>query len=233
MKIIKHKLSQITDKIFALEIPNDWDRAMTFLRAQEFYESSSNKFRGKGFDVWDYMKWYAEEGPSQTGTFSYHTDWVGFNLPIRAVVDSLDRHTGLLTPYDIFMDEILHQLFNKYVATENNSYLIGVEKMEGITLNHEMSHALWYTEPEYKKRATALIKQMPKDVVESAKSHLKLMGYANRVLLDEITAYASTNDLTRLMNTENKQQVAAGFTHKFVDLLEEFMPAKMSLKKAA
>ena len=106
MKAIKYKIKPVTDKIFALEIPNDWDRAMVFLRSQEFYESKESQFRGKDFDIWDYMKWYAEN-MSGSCSFSYPNDWAAYNLPISVIVKCLDKQKTQLTPYDIFMDEVL------------------------------------------------------------------------------------------------------------------------------
>ena len=53
-KNIKNILSQIElfemyPKIFALVIKDDKLRARVFMRYQEFYESDSETFRGKGF----------------------------------------------------------------------------------------------------------------------------------------------------------------------------------------
>lgn len=232
MKVIKHKLSRITDKIFALEIPNDWDRCMVFLRAQEFYESSSTKFKGKDFDIWDYMKWYAYERLGANATFSYTNDWAAFNLPIKTIVKCLDKQTTPLTPYDIFMDEILHKIFNKYDTTENDTYLIGVDKLGDASLNvkHEMSHALWYTNPEYKKRANAILKQISKDSIERAKTKLIQMGYAKEVLLDEIFAYSATGEMARLTGDK---EVANLYQQACIDLLEEFLPKSKKLKAVA
>jgi len=230
MNQIKHKLKRVTDKIFALEIPNDWDRAMTFLRAQEFYESADSKFRGKDFDIWDYMKWYAYSRPGATEAFSYTRDWAAFNIPVKTIVQCLDKQTTPLTPYDIFMDEILHQIFNKYEAFEQEAYLIGVDQMDGRNLNHEMSHAIWYTQPEYRERATKLIKSLPKVDVDVAKGKLSRMGYTKEVLLDEITAYSSTGDMSIIGICKS---TVDQFQQAFIDLREEFMPKQQKLKKAA
>ena len=60
---IKSILSQIElfemyPKIFAVVIKNDKLRARVFMRYQEFYESDSDSFRGKGFKWQDYTKFY-------------------------------------------------------------------------------------------------------------------------------------------------------------------------------
>ena len=62
-KNIKNILSQIElfemyPKIFALVIKDNRLRARVFMRYQEFYESDSETFRGKGFRWYDYVKFY-------------------------------------------------------------------------------------------------------------------------------------------------------------------------------
>ena len=83
MKPFNYKLTQVSEKIFALEIPSNWDRAMVFLRAQEFYESASPRFKNKDFDIWDYLRWYSVERNMATGTFDYPMDWAAYNIPIK------------------------------------------------------------------------------------------------------------------------------------------------------
>lgn len=229
MKQIKHKLLQVTDKIFALEIPNDWDRAMVFLRAQEFYESASPKFKGKSFDIWDYIKWYSTERPYATGSFSYPNDWAAYNIPIKTVVECLDKNKTAVTPYDVFMDEILHDIFNKFGVTEKDTYLVGVKSMQDVTLDHELSHALWYTSPEFKKSAQEILKAMPTELLAEATNKLQLMGYAKTVLLDEVVAYSATGDGLRIFKSSEHKP----FANLFTFLLQQHLPKKKVFKKAA
>lgn len=228
MKAIKYKIKPVTDKIFALEIPNDWDRAMVFLRSQEFYESKESQFRGKDFDIWDYMKWYAEN-MSGSCSFSYPNDWAAYNLPISVIVKCLDKQKTQMTPYDIIMDEVLGQIFNKYGVNEHDTYLIGVREMKGRELLHEMSHALWHTDSAYQKRAKALLKKLPAEAIEKGKNRLSAMGYTKAVLMDEIMAYSATGDMALMLG----ESVAAQHENEFMDLLEEFLPEAHKQKKVA
>jgi len=43
---INYKIEKVKPKIFAVIIEDSYDRAMTFLRIQEFYESPNPAFRG-------------------------------------------------------------------------------------------------------------------------------------------------------------------------------------------
>ena len=52
---------------------------MHFLRAQEFYESPFPEFKGKNFNLIDYMEKYAKAYGDNV--FTYPGDWCGFNIP--------------------------------------------------------------------------------------------------------------------------------------------------------
>ncbi len=227
MKPFNYKLTQVSEKIFALEIPNNWDRAMVFLRAQEFYESASPRFKNKDFDIWDYLRWYSVERDVATGTFDYPMDWAAYNIPIKTVVQSLDVFTGEYTPYDIFMDEILHQIFNQYEVGEHDTYLVGVKDLDDKNLAHELSHALWYTEPKFKKEATTLLKEVPADLLTEGKSTLSRMGYHKAVLTDEFIAYTATGDMKRLVKSSDGYKQ---YEKPFKSLLAKYLT---SLKVAA
>jgi len=227
VKQFNYKLTQVSEKIFVLEIPNNWDRAMVFLRAQEFYESTSPRFKNKDFDIWDYLRWYSVERDVATGTFDYPMDWAAYNIPIKTVVKSLDAFTGTYTPYDVFMDEILHQIFNKYEVSESDTYLVGVKDFTDKNLPHELSHAFWYTEPQFKKDATVLLKKVPADVVTEAKLTLSRMGYHKEVLSDEFVAYTATGDMKRLIKRSSDYK---NYEKPFKSLLTKYLT---SLKAVA
>ncbi len=48
---MKYQIKEVKPNIFAVIIPNGFDRAMTFCRVQEFYESPNKKFRDKDFSM--------------------------------------------------------------------------------------------------------------------------------------------------------------------------------------
>ena len=161
---------------------------MHFLRYQEFYESSSSKFRGKAFTIFDFMKWYSKEFGD--GAFTYTTDWAGFNIPGSVIADMLWQH-GILDPndYDKTMEEIWEECNKK--SEDGRFYLIGVSD-EGQVLEHEISHGYFYLYPEYKKEMTKLVKALPKEIKTKMKSTLKSMGYTKEVYVDEMQAYLAT-----------------------------------------
>lgn len=179
---INYKIKEVKPNVFAVIVKDKYDRAMLFCRAQEYYESPSAKFRGKNFSIWDYMKWYHEQND---WGFSYGADWSGFNIPLKTVRECYNKLTKPETPYDKVMDEILFKLKNE----SNDSYLIGAKDIKGETFKHEVCHALYHTNKDYKKQMDNLTNGLPKKYYVTFKNNILKMGYAPKVVDDEIQAY--------------------------------------------
>ena len=177
---INYKLKEVLPNIFAVIVKDKYDRAMLFCRAQEYYESPSAKFRGKNFSIWDYMKWYHEQNGNG---FSYGSDWSGFNIPIEVLKECYRKLNKTETPYDKVMDQILSQIL------PNTGYVIGCGNTKGETFKHEICHALYHTNKNYKKQMDNLTKGLPKKYYNTFKNNILKMGYAQKVVDDEIQAY--------------------------------------------
>ena len=107
--VIKYKIKEVKPNVFAVIVKDNYDRAMLFCRAQEYYESPNKKFRGKDFSIWDYMKWYSSE---YGRGFSYGVDWGGFNIPFDTMWKCYNE-CEMETPYDEVMWEILVNIASK------------------------------------------------------------------------------------------------------------------------
>jgi hypothetical protein len=178
---IKYKIKEVKPSIFAVIIKNKYDRAMTFCRVQEYYESPSPKFRRKQFSIWDYMKWYDERNG---WGFSYGADWSGFNIPIKVIRECYNGLNKYETPYDKIMGNIIHK-----VEIYREGYVIGCGDTKGSTFKHEVCHGLYYTNKDYKKQMDALTKGLPKRYYDAFKKNILEMGYTTKVVDDEIQAY--------------------------------------------
>ena len=181
---IKYLIKEVKPNIYAVIIKDKYDRAMTFCRAQEYYECPSPKFRGKQFSIWDYMKWYHEK---YGRGFSYGSDWYGFNIPVKTIMECYNNLNKIETPYDNVMDDILSVLSLKIESKKG--YVISCGIAKGDTFNHEVCHALYYTNKDYKKQMDALTKGLPKKYYDKLKENILEMGYASKVVNDEIQAY--------------------------------------------
>lgn len=182
--MIKYKVKEARPNVVVVVVPDDYERAMLFWRVQEFYESPSKKFRGASFSVWDYARWYAKR---TGGCFSYPKDFVGFNLPL-VVAKKCYEMNEVETPYDKEMKAIVDSLF----VNGERKYLIGSDSAEGLTFDHEMAHALYYTDISYKNEMDDITRSVPKAPLTVMKKNLAKIGYCSAVFKDEIQAYMAT-----------------------------------------
>lgn len=219
---MNYKIKEIEPNIFAVVIKDKYDRAMTFCRVQEYYESPNTKFRSKDFSIWDYMKWYSN---TYKRGFSYANDWSGFNLPFDVAWNCLEP-IMTETPYDQDMWEILVKIDN-IRNINNKAYIIGTDDLTGTTFDHELCHGLWYTNPEYKKNTSILVKALPKKHYNKIKKELLGMGYTNKVIDDEIQAYMSTGLYSSFATPEIEK-----YRQPFINNFNTFLNAKQKNKKS-
>lgn len=182
--MIKYKIRTVREGVFALVVPDNYDRAMLFWRVQEFYESPCKKFRGGRFSVWDYAKWYAVK---YEGSFSYPADFVGFNFPL-VVAKKCYEVNDLETPYDREMSAIINSIF----VNGQRQYLIGAESLKGDTFDHEMAHAMYYIDMAYRNEMDEVTRSLPDEALSRLKKNLLKIGYHKGVIKDEIQAYMAT-----------------------------------------
>lgn len=181
------EIKEVKPQIFLFEFKNNYDMCMHFLRYQEYYESSSPKFRGKAFDFFDFMKWYTFKYGK--GVFTYPDDWNGFNIPGDII--SKVWLLGILNKnvYDLEMFKAWHECIRR--GTGEKFYIIGAVKNSG-ALNHEIAHGIFYLYPEYKKEMTKLVKALAPEVRKEMNTILKRLGYTPKVYIDETQAYLAT-----------------------------------------
>lgn len=186
MPQISYKIKEYLNQIFIVIVPDNYTRAMLFIRVQEFYESKNKKFKNKKFSFWDYKRWYSKRN---NDIFTYTSDWSGFNIPLEVALKCKEINK-IETPYDKEMNKILRIIQNN---AKEKSYIIGVESINSETFRHEVSHALYYTNKKYRKKMNEAIKFLSNKDFKSIKNHLINLGYCNKVINDEIQAYLSTD----------------------------------------
>lgn len=168
------KIKEIYKNIILVESDKSSDLAKVFLRFQEFYESP--KFRNTIFSLNEYRLWYSKTN----GAFTYYDDWSGFNIPGEVTIPF---RTGLfdhLSPEEKeLLDKIPHRL-EKY-------YIIGISKDKDV-YNHELCHALYYTNSKYKQEVDKILKKYD---LSKLSQFLRELGYHESVILDECHAYLS------------------------------------------
>jgi len=196
--LVSYELYQVKRKIYAVKVDDSYERAMLFLRYQEHYESPYKKFQGKDFDLFEFMNFYRKDRGA--GCFTYPRDWSGYNVPSDSFNKCIQGVFDLKvnsTPYDEIMMKIMNSIredlkFYTPEPTKEKFYLIGVDKIEGDIMNHEIAHALFYLNYQYRKEMTLLVKDLPMRKYNGLTNILIGFGYREKVMIDEIQAFLST-----------------------------------------
>lgn len=189
---MKYEVTKLINKVYHVCFDNRYDLCMFFLRYAEYYESPNPQFRGKPFEILDFMEWYSKD---RKGYFSYPGDWVGFNIPSK-VINELNA-CGIFdkNKYDY---EMIHLHRKLQREASGDYYLIGSafnkedEAAHNATVDHELAHGMYYTIPLYKKQVDKLTKKLDRDFYNEICDWLKEIGYTKRVYKDETQAYLAT-----------------------------------------
>jgi hypothetical protein len=193
---IDYKIEEVKPGVFAVVVPDTYDRCMLFLRVAEYYESPNIKFKNTNFNIWEFIKQY------QGGSFSYTRDWDGFNVPLKVARECMSHELPWSTPYDLHMAKILTHINYKL----KDGYIIGVDSLYSDTMKHEICHALYYLNEDYRDKVKKLISDIDPMDYFTMRENLISIGYSQEVITDEIQAYliASHTDaqFSKLVDTE-------------------------------
>jgi hypothetical protein len=188
---VKYKYKEIYKRIFLVTIDDPYDLAMTFCRAQEFYESALPQIKGKKFSMTKFQRLYAKKYGD--GVFTYPRDWSGFNVPSKAIWNLYGCYNDLdINYYDKLITDIDDYIQDK-LEQEEEYYLIGAASKDKDTIRHEVAHGFYYLNKDYRNKVNNILKTMNKKLYSKIKHFLNSVGYCNAVILDEINAYLSTD----------------------------------------
>jgi len=218
------KLFEVYPKIFAVVIKDDKLRARVFMRYQEFYESDSDTFRGKGFKWTEFVDYYKKK--TKNDILSYHEDWTGYNIPC----DSIESCIAVIPDinfFDLIMFSIVDTI--KSIVGNDKFYLIGIDQSDGgdkSLIEHELAHGLWFASPKYKADQLINIDNLPEYVDQPLRSKISVMGYGPNVIDDEIQAYLSTG----IISPMNRIKDIKKYIIKFQDTFKKYS-SQMSVKQ--
>jgi hypothetical protein len=195
-KIKKPRMRREAEGVYSLTYDKRYNLCMAFVRIQEFYESPF--FAGKRFSLEEFKEYWSQEFGN--GEFDYPERWCGFNIPGKTLADWYNLHLDSFREEEKIIIDKVWSRFYKDGIDLLNSYLIGVSREstnKRDIINHEMAHALYAKNSDYKKECDKILKNIKKDAygkysVERMEKTLLDMGYGKNVLCDEIQAYWST-----------------------------------------
>lgn len=208
----KITLTILAENIYAVKIKDSILLSNLFMRHQEYYESDIESIRGKEFTMEQFVEAYKTRMANDN--FTYYLDWGGFNVPGNILNESITIAKDIN-----FYDKVM-EVINKKIKefSTGNFYLIGMSPDSTQTLRHEVAHALWFLNSDYKQKQLRNIQIVPTDIKEKATSILLDMGYCGPVIDDEIQAYFSTGLLSEMRRIEG----CSGISEVFVKTFEDF-----------
>ena len=215
--LVKGEVKEIQPKIYCVLVDDDYDRAMLFCRYQEFYESPYKRFRGKSFTWMEYMRFYKDAWKKRV--FTYPEDWAGYNIPSN-IIQRANHIFNKDTEYDEIMNNIYFYCAIDSQNKNNNArcdwYLIGASSKDLRTVDHEIAHGLYFTNKDYKKEVTKIIKSIKPSHYNKLKKKLIKMGYVDdkKIIDDEIQAFMSTG-LYNGLDTKELKIYEKGFIKNF------------------
>jgi hypothetical protein len=172
------KVVEVIPGVLHMTFPSQHLMASTFVRFQEHYESP--KFRGKVFTRAEFDAWYNSR--PRPGDVSYYKYWDGFNIPSRVLARFKKGDFDPLSSKE-------QALLARVAARKDPFYLIGTSgKGRGnpFVFRHEVAHGLWYTRPDYRRRAQALLRGVD---LKPVFKMLERLSYHESVWLDEAHAW--------------------------------------------
>ena len=174
------KPTEVFSRLYLLQFPTQYMVTSTFMRLQEFYESPHEPIRNKHFTWEQFIDCYV-----RNGVLSYWHDWAGFNIPGNVYNQFFKIFGRELTEKEKKLQSCMKDVVKEL---GDNFYLIGV--YSNADVKHEVAHGLYYLNEDYRKEVENLIKGYSKAYYTKLCTGLKLQGYCDQVLKDEIQAYA-------------------------------------------
>ena len=210
------KLRKICDGLYLIKFKDQYSCCSTMMRIQEFYESPSNKIRGKYFTTEQFMDYYAKI----FGNFTYTLDIEGFNLPSESFFgfyETFRKHKDLSNKEN----QLLELITNEIGLSKDKFYVICIYDGSS-ALNHEIAHGLWHLDDAYKKEMTQLVSEIPKSDRDDLYSMLKEYGYSRGMYKDELQAYLSTSKLSWFKGHSNVKNLRE-LCYRFRKVLKRYM----------
>jgi len=196
------QLNKLDNNLLHFAFKKQKDLALTFFRIQEFYESANPALIKTPFDIFSFLN----ESMNSDGELDYFSQWSGFNFPGHAYLEWKHYvNKGEIT--DITrLEKELDRVITSNVDISKPFYIIGTLKNDAAVFRHEVAHALYYLNKDYKVDMDFLVNKLKNDQSKFYKGISKILlkkGYNESVLVDELQAYLST---------ESKQYLWEEFT---------------------
>ena len=188
------KVNLVSNNIMHFEFEKQKDLSLMFFRIQEYYESQHERIKGHSFSVWDFINEHMDD----KGNIEYFSFWEGFNYPGYVLKDWMKLQEQDGHPYTQ-SERIMINEIRSFIDMTRPFYVIGTLAGDKPTYKHEIAHALFYLDSEYRIDMLDIISEMPFSLERKVEKALDEMGYASDVLIDEMQAWLSTSKYKELI----------------------------------
>ena len=187
-----YKSKVIGGNILALEFKDAIPMTMMFMRFQEYGEGIP-KIRDKnpvpeGDVLYHYYRKF--------GTIYYTAGYAGFNIRGDLFNEWLGKRGDI--PFSTLEKQLVDEVDAEFEYQNSNQFfIIAYMKGDKVTKKHELLHALYYLNAEYREKVNAILDKVS---TKRAKRYLQTMDYTfggkhgDWILYDEIQAYVLSDD---------------------------------------
>jgi len=219
------KLSQIKPKIYLAVFDDAYGLCMTILRIHEHSENPI--FKNKSFTHEQYMDWYSKEHGK--GHFSFDKDYVGFSINspyFRHFVKNFPKKNWSDKEKQ-YIDDVI-KLIGKDTFESKKRFCVinSFEKKKSLVFRHEIAHALYYVDSNYKHEADKFFRSLKSDFKKKVIQLVRDDGYPEASVLDEINARLSTERTFSALGRKSekiKYRGSKGIMKQARQLFEEYL----------
>jgi len=178
-------LRKLTPEIFYITFPNRKELTFTMCRVEEYYEAASDNLRGKVFTWPEFI----DEFTSNEGHLDYFHSWSGFNVP-GATFNSWATKFKDMSSRELALIKLVMSSITNF---NSRYYVIATVEGDNTVEDHEIAHALYYVDEEYKAKMDTLNSTLDDDVRLLLTTNFAKLGYSSTVYEDELQAFLATS----------------------------------------
>jgi hypothetical protein len=156
------------------------------LRVVEYYEN--RRFHNKKVSYREYVKWYNDTKPAIDKP--YNKSFFGMFLPgsyFRQFLKNYSLKDLTVNERDL-IENLKKSIGNEFLKSRKRyGVIVGFEGIKSSTVKHELSHAIAYLNPAYRKSINKLIKKIPKEELEKMRGAMRdILKYPKEEIDEEI-----------------------------------------------
>lgn len=188
MKTFKCRANLLNGNILHLEFDNIKDQTIALFRPSEYYESPHKDINGKNFTFEDFLINYVKPN----GEMTFFKDWPAFNIPGHVLSEFYSMNYKSLSNYE----KVVYNLVQSNIDTTKPYYLISNLKGDIEGYEHELAHAIWYLDENYKDEMRNCFKSITPLVDRKIMDGFKEIGYPMKIksiITDELQSWLATS----------------------------------------